>query len=187
MRSTVFINISYLLYYRLTFIDRYPIERLRFEWMSYKDEQVGLTLSNLPMAIFTLTNSSIHDCTAAYFTGKLYIVSNNTCLTRSWLGVIEFWLSWPRLQLLTNVTCFTEAWCRRCASMKWITRSSVIIYVYAVECCYNAVQYNAIFHRALRWLKQNINQGVKSQNTPYISRRVMRCIVWGHNTKLTEL
>ena len=46
---------------------------------------------------------------------------------------------------------------------------SVIIYVYAVECCYNAVQYNAILHRALRWLKQNINQGVNHKIHP-ISR-----------------
>ena len=31
------------------------------------------------------------------------------------------------------------------------------------------VQYNAIFHRQLRWLKQNINQSVKSQITLHIS------------------
>ena len=53
------------------------MERLRFKWMSYKDKQVGLTLSDLPMATFTLTNSSIHYCTARYFTGKMYSVSHD--------------------------------------------------------------------------------------------------------------
>ena len=38
-----------------------------------------------------------------------------------------------------------------------------------VESRYYAVHYNTIFHTTLRWLKQNINQIVKSQTTPHIS------------------
>ena len=38
-----------------------------------------------------------------------------------------------------------------------------------VEYRNNAVQYNTIFLTALRWVKQNINQRVKSQITPHIS------------------
>ena len=38
-----------------------------------------------------------------------------------------------------------------------------------VECRYNAFQYNAVFHTALRWLNENINFSVKSQITPHIS------------------
>ena len=34
-------------------------------------------------------------------------------------------------------------------------------YIYTVECRYNPVQYNKIFHTALRWLKHDINQSVK--------------------------
>ena len=35
---------------------------------------------------------------------------------------------------------------------------------HTIKCCYNTVQYNMIFHTALHWLKQNINQ---CQITPH--------------------
>ena len=38
-----------------------------------------------------------------------------------------------------------------------------------VEYRYNAVQYNSIFHTALRWLMQNVSKSVKLQITPHIS------------------
>ena len=38
-----------------------------------------------------------------------------------------------------------------------------------VRCHYNKVQYDMILHISLRWLRQNINQGLHSQEAPHIS------------------
>ena len=47
-------------------------------------------------------------------------------------------------------------------------RTQLYLPVNTVECRCKAAQYNTIFHTALRWLKQNRNQSVKSQITPHI-------------------
>ena len=45
-----------------------------------------------------------------------------------------------------------------------------------VKCRYNAVQYNTIFHRALHWLKLNINQCQITNYTPYLA---LTSQLWG--------
>ena len=59
---------------------------------------------------------------------------------------------------------------------------------YTVQCRYNAVQYNMIFHTPLHWLMQNINQTLNSQKILHISRPhgwAMECLLWGFGRKLT--
>ena len=48
-------------------------------------------------------------------------------------------------------------------------RSQAEYRIYAVECRYNAVEYNTIMHTSLQWSRQNINQGLHSQETPHSS------------------
>ena len=58
------------------------------------------------------------------------------------------------------------------------------------ECHYNVVQYNMILHISLQWLRQNTNQSLNAQNTPYISRPhewAIGCLLWGIWRKLTAL
>ena len=45
-----------------------------------------------------------------------------------------------------------------------------------VKCYYNVIQYNTIFHTALGWLKQNINQ---RQITNYIPYLALTGELWG--------
>ena len=62
--------------------------------------------------------------------------------------------------------------CSDCCSDCWenIDRSSYIKALYTVECRYNAVQYNTIFHTApLHWLTHNMNQTLNSQKTFHTS------------------
>ena len=55
---------------------------------------------------------------------------------------------------------------------------STVQHVFRVGCHYNTVQwYNMIFHTALQWLRQKINQGLNSQWTPHTSTHEGE--VWG--------
>ena len=61
--------------------------------------------------------------------------------------------------------------------------------LYGVQCRYNAIQYNMILHKSLRWLWQNVDEGLNPQRHP-ISRpngRAMGRLLWGSWRNLTKL
>ena len=49
------------------------------------------------------------------------------------------------------------------------TKQSILIVLCTVECRYKVVQYNMIFHTALYWLMQNINQTLNSHKKLHTS------------------
>ena len=60
--------------------------------------------------------------------------------------------------------------------------------VESLECHYNPVQFIMVFHTALQWQQQNVNQTSNSQQTiahPY--RQAMGCLLWEFLRKLTML
>ena len=54
-------------------------------------------------------------------------------------------------------------------------------FLYTARCCYNVIWHNMILHRALQYLRQNINQNLYLQNNPisHTYRRVMGSLSWG--------
>ena len=94
--------------------------------------------------------------------GDLWVTRPNRMLFNRLLSKFRYLIHWG---LVTP--CVTERDHRW--SIKFLGPVSVNLNRNTVECHYNAVQYNMVFHSPLHWPTQNINQTLDSQKTLHSS------------------
>ena len=71
--------------------------------------------------------------------------------------------------MLVHCHCGNDSMAEAPVKQSWKAWLNISLQCYTVECRYNAIQYNMIFHTPLHWLTQNINQALHSQKTLHIS------------------